>query len=74
MSFIDDPRAENYDKYGRVYRPETIVPKYNSFMGGKAISANENLDIFDRAKRKRKSSHNKVRLPKYVSTEKRVSL
>ena len=34
MSFIDDPRAETWDKYGRVYRPETIVIKSNSPLGG----------------------------------------
>jgi len=73
MSFIDDPRAETWDKYGRVYRPETIVIKSNSSLGG-AIKSNENLDLFDRAKRKGKKeirkSFNRVRLPKYISTKK----
>tara|TARA_E500000081_G_C6127480_1_gene351623 strand:- start:1989 stop:2210 length:222 start_codon:yes stop_codon:yes gene_type:complete len=73
MSFIDDPRAEEFDKYGRVYRPETVIIKSNSSLGG-AIKSNEDLDLFDRAKRKRKSSFNKVRLPKYISKQRRVSL
>ena len=62
MSFIDDPRAEEFDKHGRVYRPETVIIK-------------ESLDLFNRNnRRKRKSSFNKVRLPKYISTQRRVSL
>ena len=73
MSFIDDPRAEEWDRHGRVYRPATIVIKSNSPLGG-AIKSNENLDLFDRAKRKGKKvirkSFNRVRLPKYISTKK----
>jgi len=74
MSFIDDPRAEEFDKHGRVYRPETVIIKSNPSYDDNA-SAKESLDIFNRNnKRKRKASHNKVRLPKYISTERRVSL
>ena len=74
MSFIDDPRAEEFDKYGRVYRPETVVIKSNPSYDDNA-SSKESLDLFNRNnRRKRKSSFNKGRLPKYISTERRVSL
>jgi hypothetical protein len=72
MTFIDDPRAEDWDKHGRVYRPATIVIKSNSPLGGH-IKSNENLDLFDRNKRKGKKeirkSFNRVRLPKHISTK-----
>lgn len=61
QGFVDDPRADAWDKIGRYYRIETIVLRSNSYLGSGKVKNGESLDLFDRAnKHKRKPIMNKV--------------
>ena len=50
--FVDDPKAEEYDKYGRYYPKETVVYKITTIGGVMGDADNENLDLFHRSNRK----------------------
>ena len=61
QGFVDDPIAESYDSHGRYYPKETFVFTANSNYGNGTLKPKEDLDLFNRAKRKgRKKIMNRV--------------
>ena len=51
--FVDDPRADKYDKYGRYYPVETHIHQASSIATFEEIMGkNDNLDLFHRGNRK----------------------
>ena len=50
--FVDDPLAEEYDKYGRYCRKETVIYKTIGVGNIMGDADNESLDLFHRGNRK----------------------
>lgn len=70
--FVDDPRAEAWDSVGRYYPVETMVLRSNPYLGYGKLKKNENLDLFNRSKRKRKPMMNKVSHVKWYITQTQI--